>query len=165
MYFRIDFARPGQRAFTRMTTVASSQAVISNSSPLSAAVAGALAAEAARGAALRRNDPQALAAVLSDDLHYVHSNGKQERKADTLAALAEGRSAYRRFETTDLRAVDLHNGVVLLSGRIDQHKLGSGKWAEQQLLFFAVWRCEDAQWRLVGLQTAQPPAAAPATAV
>ena len=42
-----------------------------------------LAAESARGEALRKGDARALATLVSDDLRSTHSNGKFERKPDT----------------------------------------------------------------------------------
>lgn len=116
-----------------------------------------LAAEAARGDALRRGDVTALAGLLSDDLRYIHSTGKLETKADVLSSFAEGRTAYERFETSDLHATTITPEVVVLSGRIDQRKLTRGTWGDAKLLFHAVWRKESGQWRLVSLQTAMPP--------
>lgn len=120
-----------------------------------------LAAEAARGEALRRGDANALASLLSDDLRYTHSNGKFEKKSDTVGDLAQKKIAFERFETSELTATDIAPGVVVLSGRIDQRKLGNGKWSDAKLLFHAVWRNEGGQWRLVSLQTAMLPAPPP----
>ncbi|HEY0863973.1 MAG TPA: nuclear transport factor 2 family protein [Lacunisphaera sp.] len=123
--------------------------------------AAVLAADAVRGDALRRGDATTLATVLSDDLRYIHSNGKFERKSDTVSALAEKKIAFERFETSELNATEIAPGVVVLSGRIDQRKLGNGKWSDAKLLFHAVWRNEGGQWRLVSLQTAMLPVANP----
>ncbi|HRE06045.1 MAG TPA: DUF4440 domain-containing protein, partial [Opitutaceae bacterium] len=43
-----------------------------------------IAAERARGRALVAGDAPALAALLADDLVYVHSSGKRESKSDVL---------------------------------------------------------------------------------
>ena len=120
-----------------------------------------LAAEAARGEALRKGDANGLAILLSEDLRYVHSNGRFQRKADAVGELAEKKVAFDRFETSELNATEVAPGVVVLSGRIDQRKLGNGKWSDAKLLFHAVWRIENGQWRLVSLQTAMPPVAKP----
>lgn len=120
------------------------------------AVAAVLAAEAARGEALRRNDAPALARLLSDDLRYIHSTGRVERKADTVGSLAEGKSAYQRFDVSALQSQQVAPGVVVLTGRIDQRKLVRGSWADAILLFHAVWRNESGTWRLVSLQTVAP---------
>ncbi len=116
-----------------------------------------LAAERAREQACLRADAPALAAVLSDELLYVHSTGRQETKAAALADLAEGRVVYRRFETFDVRARQIAADVVVLSGRIEQEKISRGKPADANLLFLAVWRREGEAWRLVAFQSALPP--------
>ena len=120
-----------------------------------------LAAEAARGEALRKGDAPTLASLLSDDLRYTHSNGKLERKSDAVGDLAQKKIAFERFETSDLNATEIAPGVVVLSGRVDQRKLSNGKWSDAKLLFHAVWRSEGGQWRLVSLQTALPPVPKP----
>jgi hypothetical protein len=122
--------------------------------------AGALAAEVARAEALRRNDAVALAKVLSDDLRYVHSTGKLERKADAVGDLAKGITAFERFQTSQLHAAEIAPGVVVITGQIDQRKLSRGNWVDAVLLFHTVWRNESGTWRLVSLQTAAPPAPA-----
>ena len=120
--------------------------------------AGVLAAEAARGQALRSGNAEALATLLSDDLRYIHSTGKVEGKSDAVNALAGRTVAYERFESSELHATVVAPGVVVLTGKIDQRKLSGGKWTEARLLFHAVWRTESGQWRLISLQTALPPA-------
>ena len=119
--------------------------------------AAALAAEEARGAALRSHDSAALAMVLSDELRYIHSTGKIETKADVLQGLREGRVAYERFVTSDVHAAAVADKVVVLSGRIDQRKVTDRRGVDLQLLFHAVYRNEDGVWRQVSLQTALPP--------
>jgi len=139
--------------------------LIATLAPLAIAGTGStdavLAAEAARGEALRKGDATTLAKLLSDELRYTHSNGKLEKKPDAVGALQKGEIAFERFETSDLHATEIATGVVVLSGRVDQRKLGNGKWNDAKLLFHAVWRNEGGQWRLVSLQTAMPPSPKP----
>lgn len=115
-----------------------------------------LAAEARRAEALRQNDAVALAAVLSDDLRYIHSTGRLETKQQTVGDLAQKRTAYERFLSSDLHASQVAPGVVVLTGRIDQRKLVRGSWNDAILLFHSVWRDEMGTWRLVSLQTLSP---------
>lgn len=117
-----------------------------------------IAAELSRGRALLTGDATALAAVTANDLVYIHSTGKRESKADTLAGIRSGKVAYERFVQSQLNVHLVTPDVAVLTGTIDQRKLGSGKWADLKLLFHAVWRRESGGWKLVGLQTVQPPA-------
>jgi hypothetical protein len=120
-----------------------------------------IAAEKARNVALVAADMKAVANLLSDDLRYVHSNGKLETKQNVLDSFAAKKTAYEWMKTTDLVADEVSSDVVVLSGKIDQRKLGSAGWANLVLLFQGVWRNESGTWRLVNLQTALPPAPAP----
>lgn len=119
-----------------------------------------IAAEQARRAALLSGDASAVAAVLADDLRYIHSNGKLEDKQAVVDGLASKAVAYERFELSGLEPRPITEDVVVLTGTIDQRKRSSGKWSELRLLFHAVWRNESGVWRLVSLQTVLPPAPA-----
>jgi len=127
-------------------------------SPATPAAAAVLAAEEARGAALRHGDAAALAALLSDELRYVHSNGRLESKAEILAGLSEKRVAYERYVVSEIHAAPVAPGVVVLNGRIDQRKLTRGQWGDALLFFHSVWRDEAGQWRLISMHTATAPA-------
>jgi hypothetical protein len=116
-----------------------------------------IAAEKARNVALVAGDVKALTDILSDDLRYIHSNGKLETKQIVLETIASKKTAYEWMRTSDLVADEVTPNVVVLSGKIDQRKLGGAGWAELVLLFQAVWRNESGTWRLANLQTALPP--------
>ncbi|MFO1447150.1 MAG: nuclear transport factor 2 family protein [Opitutaceae bacterium] len=120
-----------------------------------------IAAEKARGRALLAGDATALAAVLADDLVYIHSTGKHESKAEVLAGISSKKVAYERFDLSQTEVRLVTPEVAVLSGTIDQRKLGGGKWADLKLLFHSVWRREAGTWRQVSLQTVQPPAPRP----
>jgi hypothetical protein len=132
-------------------------AIFTGSAHATDKAAAVIAAEKARGAALLHADIPALTSLLSDDLRYVHSTGRVEDKAHALSDLAEKRVAYERFETTDLHAAEIAPQVVVLSGRIDMRKFGSGKWSDIKLFFQSVWREESGAWRMVSMQTASVP--------
>jgi hypothetical protein len=120
-----------------------------------------IAAEKARNVALVAADLPAIANLLSDNLRYVHSNGRLETKQLVLQGIEKGTGAYEWMRSFDLVADEITPEVVVLSGRIDQRKHGSAGWAELTLLFQGVWRNESGTWRLVNLQTALPPQPAP----
>lgn len=134
-------------------------AIFSGSATATDNAAAVIAAEKARGTALLQADIATLTALLSDDLRYVHSSGRLEDKAHALKDLAEKRVAYERFETTELHAAEVAPTIVVLTGRINMRKFGSGKWADIRLLFQSVWRQESGAWRMVSMQTAVAPSA------
>ena len=121
-----------------------------------------IAAEQARRTALLQGDAPALAALLADDLRYIHSTGKVETKADVLDGIARKAVAYERFELTQLAARLVTPDVAVLTGAIDQRKFSGGKWGEVRMLFHAVWRRDAGGWRQVSLQTQRVPAPRPA---
>ena len=121
-----------------------------------------IAAEQARRTALLSHNITALANLLSDDLKYVHSTGRRENKQDVLAALSSKQVAYERFELGGLDARKITADVGVLTGTIDQRRLGNGKWSDVKLLFQSVWRNEAGTWRLISMQTLQLPQVTPA---
>ena len=120
-----------------------------------------IAAEQSRRAALLSNDITALNSLLSDNLRYIHSTGKRENKQAVIDGLISKQVAYERFELSGLDVQTITKDVAVLTGTIDQRKLGNGKWSDAKLLFQAVWRDEGGQWRLVSLQTVMPPVTKP----
>src|SRR6266511_2333478 len=76
------------------------------------------AADDARVAAMTSADKAKLDATFSDDLLYVHSNGKSDTKASMIEALTSGKSAYHAmtYEARDFREVA--PGLVLMNGRV-----------------------------------------------
>jgi hypothetical protein len=75
------------------------------------------AADDARVAAMISADPAKLAEVFSDDLLYVHSNGKPDTKTSFVAAISAGRSVYHSvtYEQREFREVS--PGLVLMTAR------------------------------------------------
>lgn len=121
-----------------------------------------LLAEQARRTALLNRDAAAAAALLADDLRYVHSNGKVETKDDVVAGLASGRVGYERFDLSQLEGRIVTADVVVLTGRVVQRKVTDGKASDATLLFHGIWRrSEEGPWQLVGLQTAALPPVKP----
>ena len=110
-----------------------------------------MAAEKARGIALRAADLKALDALMADDCRYTHSSGKVESKKDHIDTFVQG-LRYERFITSGIHGHAVTPDVVVLNGQIEQRK-------DLKLLFHSVWRRENGAWRLVSLQTASTPPA------
>ncbi len=113
------------------------------------------AADDARIAAMISADPAKLAAVFSDDLLYVHSNGKVDTKATFLPAIAEGRSVYRKvtYENRDFREVA--PGLVHMTARCRVQLGKTEPYNELYLSVLAAYRLEKGVWRFLAWQSAK----------
>jgi len=117
------------------------------------------AADDARVAAMISADPAKLAAVFSDDLLYVHSNGKPDTKTSFVAAISAGRSVYHSvtYEQREFREVS--PGLVLMTARC---RVQLGKTAPHNELYLSVlaaYRLEKGAWRFLAWQSAKLDAA------
>lgn len=121
-----------------------------------AAGAAVRRADAARCAAMMRGDGPALAALLSDDLRFVHSDGRSEGKADYVKNLMAGDTEYQAVKTTGVEVLEAGPGVVVLIGAQEMRKRLGATWAEIKLRYLAVWRDEGGAWRMVAWQSMRP---------
>src|SRR5215212_4087904 len=111
------------------------------------------AADDARVAAMISADPAKLAATFSDDLRYVHSNGKLDTKASFIEALTSGKSKYNAmtYEARNFR--EAAPGLVLVDGRV-KVKLGAKEpFTELYLSFLAAYRLEKGTWKFFAWQS------------
>lgn len=119
--------------------------------------------EQARAAAMRANDRAALAALLADDLAYVHSSGGTDSKLSYLAALENGALRYVEVELDDVAVVRCAAGWIALTGRMAAQVERAGRCIEVRSVYLAVWVDEgQGAWRLLAFQgtsTGAPPAA------
>lgn len=67
--------------------------------------------------AMMAGNASALARVLSDELLFVHSDGRVETKGEYVKNLLAGDTAYEKASTTDVRTLEPSRGVVILIGR------------------------------------------------
>lgn len=119
-------------------------------------VAAVLRADASRLAAMMAGDGAALGRVLSDELVFVHSDGRIESKADYVRNLMAGDTAYTNAKTSELRTQQPSSDVVVLIGRQDMRKRLGAAWSEITLRFLSVWRKEAGTWRMVAWQSMRP---------
>lgn len=122
----------------------------------SPAVTAVLAANQARLTALMAGDATTLGQVFSDELLFVHSDGRIEGKADYVRNLLAGDTAYADARTLDLRTQEPAPGVVVLIGAQEMRKRLGPAWSEVKLRFLAVWRQEGSTWRMVSWQSMRP---------
>lgn len=101
-------------------------------------VQAALRAEEQRRQALLQGDWQALRALLSDDLVYVHSTTARDSKPDLMAKLEGGQLQYLALSFEDLQA-RLIGGCVLITGRMSAEVSKQGVSRQVRSLFMTVW--------------------------
>jgi hypothetical protein len=121
------------------------------------------AADDARVQAMISAEPAKLAAAFSDELLYVHSNGKADTKASFTEALVSGKSKYNAvtYEQRDFREVA--PGLVLMNGRCRVLLGKTEPFTELHLSYLAAYRLEKGSWRFLAWQSCRmPEPAAPA---
>ena len=113
------------------------------------------AADDARVDAMISADPAKLAATFSDDLLYVHSNGKPDTKASFVSAITSGKSVYRAvaYEQREFREVS--PGLVLMTGRCRVQLGKTAPYNELYLSVLAAYRLEQGVWRFLAWQSAK----------
>ncbi len=120
------------------------------------------AADDARVAAMISADAKKLDAAFSNDLLYVHSNGKHDTKATFLPAIVEGKSVYRAvtYEQRDFREVA--PGLVHMTARCRVQLGKNPPYTELHLSVLAAYRLEKGAWRFLAWQSAKLTEPAPA---
>ncbi|MBL9188680.1 MAG: nuclear transport factor 2 family protein [Opitutaceae bacterium] len=113
------------------------------------------AADDARIAAMVSADAKQLDVVFSDDLLYVHSNGKPDTKATFIPAITSGKSVYRSvtYEQRDFREVA--PGLVHMTGRCRVQLGKTAPYNELYLSVLAAYRLEKGVWRFLAWQSAK----------
>ena len=119
-------------------------------------VISALRADKARLAAMMSGSGDALARLMSDQLRFVHSDGRVESKADYVKNLMAGDTAYADAKTSELETTQVANDVVMVIGVQKIRKRLGTKWSNIKLRYLAVWRNESGTWRMVAWQSARP---------
>src|SRR3954470_13670358 len=86
-------------------------------------IAAVRAADDERLAATMAADRARLDAIYSDDLHYVHSNGKNDTKASQIQGITTGNNRYESFDHKDRVFTPAAPGIVLMRGRVHVHMI------------------------------------------
>ncbi len=106
----------------------------------------------ARIVAQKAGDAAALAAILSDDLHYAHSSGTENNKTTYLAALTSGHTKYESIVFEDRKFTHAAPGIILVTGKCMMKETKDGKFDALHLNFLSVWRLENGTWRFLAWQ-------------
>ena len=110
-----------------------------------------------RVAAMIAADPRRLDAIFSDQLHYAHSNGKQDTKASYIESLVSHHTVYESFTYGQRNFQPIAPGVMLMTGRAILNVSNGGEKTVVDLSFLAVWREENGQWRFLAWQSCKNP--------
>lgn len=120
------------------------------------------AVDDARVQAMVSADAAKLDAALSDELLYVHSNGRVDTKASISAALVSGQSKYNSITYSQREFREVVPGLVLMNGRCRVVLGQSPPFRELDLSFLAAYRLEQGRWRFIAWQSCRMPEPAPA---
>lgn len=119
-------------------------------------VLAALRADKARLAAMMAGDATALGNLMSDQLRFVHSDGRVESKIDYVKNLLAGDTAYADVKTSAVEMMQVTSeSVVVLGVQTMRKKLGA-EWSDVTLRYLSVWRNESGSWRMIAWQSARP---------
>lgn len=122
-------------------------------------VAKLIAADDARVVAMKAADQGKLEAVLSDELHYAHSNGLVETKAEFIAAVAGGKLKYEGIDYEERKFTFPTPEVAMMTGRARVQAVSAKGPMDAVLAYLAVWRKEDGQWKFLAWQSCKLPPA------
>jgi len=120
------------------------------------AVIGALRADNARIAAMAAGDGVALGKLMSEQLRFVHSDGRVEAKADYVKNLMAGDTEYADLKTSEVETMQISADVVVVLGEQKMRKRLGPTWSDVTLRYLGVWRNESGSWLLVAWQSARP---------
>ena len=118
--------------------------------------AAVLRADQARLAAMMASDGPALGRIFSDDVLFVHSDGRVETKADYIKNMTAQDTAYADVKTSDLQLKSVTSDVIVLTGAQEMRKKLGPTWSEIKLRFMSVWRKDAAGWRMIAWQSLRP---------
>jgi hypothetical protein len=112
--------------------------------------------DADRLKAMGAGDGVALGKILSDEMVFVHSDGRSESKPDYIKNMTAGDTAYSDLKTADVSARQIAPDVIVLTGAQEMKKKLGSSWSEIKLRFMSVWRNEGGTWRMVAWQSMRP---------
>ena len=107
-----------------------------------------VAADSRRIDATIAADREGLSNILSDNLLYVHSSGREETKDVYIDKIATGHYDYRSFKITR-RELKFHKDLVFDNGDSEVDIFVGDQIREIAGRYLMVWTNEGGQWRLL----------------
>jgi uncharacterized protein (TIGR02246 family) len=112
--------------------------------------------EQRRFAAMQAGDIATLERLLSPDLTYTHSSGKQETKQEFLGGIRSGSLKYKAVAPEGL-AVRVYDAAAVVTGRCHFQVEVEGRMLDLQVRFTDVYVKRDGAWQLVAWQSTRLP--------
>ncbi|AIO33665.1 nuclear transport factor 2 family protein [Burkholderia pseudomultivorans] len=110
------------------------------------------ALERDRFRAMVDGDGEALDALLSDKVFYVHTNGKRETKQQFIDAIAAGRRRYRQIEIQSQDVLPVGDDTCVVTGRALIEMETNNGGLVFPIAYTAVQTHEKGRWRLLAWQ-------------
>lgn len=114
--------------------------------------------EALRWNLILHGEARALAALLSDDLRFVHSTGLIDDKQSYLVSIETSTVVYHSADREIAFVVPLGDAAFFVNGTVKMTVTLRGTPRTLHSVFTVVWRREQDAWRLVLHQTTALPA-------
>ena len=111
-----------------------------------------IAYQDARFRAMIEEDVDELGKLLADDLHYSHTKGRVESKAQFLSTIETKQIDYIAAKRRDVE-VRLFGNTAVITGLSDMTLIWRGEQQEFTIRFLEVAHKVDADWRLVAWQS------------
>lgn len=99
-----------------------------------------------------KRDTVQLAAMLADDLVYMHSNGLVETKKQHIQAISTGRLLYNTMQREE-SSVRLYGKMALTNGIVHAAGIINGAAFDIRLRYTAVYLRKKGEWLLVNWQS------------
>lgn len=109
------------------------------------------ALERDRFRAMVDGDGEALDALLSDHVFYVHTNGKRETKQQFIDAIVAGRRRYRQIEIQSQDVLSVGDTCIVTGRALIEMETNNGGLVFP-IAYMAVQAREQGRWRLLAWQ-------------
>ncbi|MBB2998026.1 nuclear transport factor 2 family protein [Paraburkholderia tropica] len=108
--------------------------------------------ERERFRAMVDGDGSSLDQLLSDNVFFVHTNGKRETKQQFIDAITAGRRRYRQIEIQSQEVLPVGNETCVVSGRVLIEMEANNGALLFPIAYTAIQTQEDGHWRLLAWQ-------------
>ena len=108
--------------------------------------------ERERFRAMVEGNGQQLDALLSDNVIYVHTNGKRESKQQFIDAITAGRRRYRQIEVQSQDVLPVGRETCVVTGRALIEMEANNGALLFPIAYTAIQAQEDGKWRLIAWQ-------------
>ena len=125
-------------------------------------VTAVAAADDARIAAMVAADQKSLADLLSEELHYAHSNGTVDTKDTFVDLIKSGRTKYLAYRPIERAFAFPADGIAVATGRAAVTVENAAGRSDMTLAYLAVWRKEANNWRFLAWQSTRLSVGSPA---